>query len=217
MTHSNHVAYGSWIFGFILLGFVIAVFWFAPDSLPPFKQQILAFSSALVAGLFGFFLTGDVALLMKHKESSTTLKAAGGVALFVVVLGWWQTSSAPVQVADKPISTPTLSTTLPVSNTSTTPIVNSTAAQSIVIQQDSSIQAKKDITIRANKEGGQVNVITANGQILEGNSTSGGLNQPAVVPAKSGISTEGRLIMESTGKDSKVNVITGTGQVQEAN
>lgn len=214
MTRSNHVAYGSWIFGFILLAFVIAVFWFAQDSLPPFKQQILAFSSALVAGLFGFFLTGDIALLMKHKESSTTLKAAGGIALFVVVLGWWQTSSAPVQAADKPASTPNLSSTLPSSNVSAT--TTSTPVQPLVTQQDSSIQAKKDIAIRASKEGAKTNVITGNGQVLEGKSTSGGLNQPAAVPTKSGISTEGSLIIESTGKDSKVNVITGTGQVQEA-
>ncbi|WP_020558901.1 hypothetical protein [Thiofilum flexile] len=212
MTHSNHVAYGSWIFGFILLAFVIAVFWFAPDALPPFKQQILAFSSALVAGLFGFFLTGDIALLMRHKGSSTTLKAAGGIALFVVVLGWWQTSSAPVQAADRP---PSLSMS-PTSNPSMTPAVPSTPAQPVVTQQDSSIHARKDITIRASKEGAEANVITGNGQILKGNSTSGSLNQPTTVPTKSGISTDGHLIIESTGKNSSVSVITGSGQVQEA-
>ncbi len=97
MTKSNHVAYGSWIFGSVLLAFMLAVFWLAPDTLPPFKQQVLAYLSALLAGLFGFFLTGDIVLRMNHKESSTTLKAAGGIALFVLVLGWWQSSSAPVQ------------------------------------------------------------------------------------------------------------------------
>ncbi|QTR45083.1 hypothetical protein J9253_13845 [Thiothrix litoralis] len=86
-------AYGSWIFGAILLIFVFAVFWLAPDALPSFKQQILAFSMALLAGLFGFFLTGDMTLAMQHKESSTSLKAAGGIALFVLVLACWRGGS----------------------------------------------------------------------------------------------------------------------------
>ncbi|WML92114.1 hypothetical protein RCF98_07160 [Thiothrix lacustris] len=98
MTRTNHRAYGSWIFGVILLGFVFAVFWLAPNALPSFKQQILAFSAALLAGLFGFFLTGDMTLAMSHKESRTSLKAAGGIALFVLVLGWWNSSAAPVIV-----------------------------------------------------------------------------------------------------------------------
>ncbi len=215
MTQSDHVAYGSWIFGFILLAFIIGVFWFSPDTLPAYKQSILAFSSALVAGLFGFFLTGDLSLLMSHKESSTTLKAAGGIALFVVVLAWWQTPSAPVKAEDKSAGSLTSSNTSPSSTASTIPTVISTPP-SVVTQQDSSIHAKEDLKIQANEEGSAVNVVTGNGQVLNGNSTSGDLHQPTTAPAKSGISTDGSLTIESKGKDSKVTVITGTGQVQEA-
>jgi len=53
---------GTWVFGGLLLVFVIGVFTFAPPELPDYKQRILALCAALLAGLFGWFLSGEIGL-----------------------------------------------------------------------------------------------------------------------------------------------------------
>jgi hypothetical protein len=45
----------SWVFGFLLLTFLIWIFVFAPDTLPEYKQRMLGFSLALLAGFLHFF------------------------------------------------------------------------------------------------------------------------------------------------------------------
>lgn len=204
MTRTNHRTYGSWIFGTILLVFVFAVFWIAPDTLPSFKQQILAFSMALLAGLFGFFLTGDMTLAMQHKESSTSLKAAGGIALFVLVLAWWNSAAAPV-VADK--TQPNAAQPTPASAAPPAP-------KPAEAGRDSSIHASQDVKIKAEGDG-KVNIITGNGQVVQGKQASGELKEQPATPTDSSISSDGNLVIEATGKG-KVNVITGNGQVQQA-
>ena len=83
----------------MLLAFAVGVFAFGPDALPNHRQRILAITMSLLAGLFGFFLTGDVGLELKWVESQfgeVGVKAAGGLALFVLVLIWWLSPLAPV-------------------------------------------------------------------------------------------------------------------------
>jgi SEFIR domain len=98
---------GSWIFGSLLLIFFIIVFSFGPDSLPEYKTRMLALISALIAGLFGFFLTGDVGVEVKALQSrfgEVGVKAAGGIALFVLTIIWWVSPFAPVKSA--PVTPP---------------------------------------------------------------------------------------------------------------
>jgi hypothetical protein len=101
------VSVASWVFGSILLAFVIAVFAFAPSELPEFKIRILAFSCALLAGLFGFFMTGDIGLRftsVQTKAGKIVVRATGGLALFVLVLWWWFSSVAPIKQVESSLS-----------------------------------------------------------------------------------------------------------------
>jgi tetratricopeptide (TPR) repeat protein len=89
----------TWVFGSLLLAFALGVFVFGPDALPDHKQRILAIAMSLLAGLFGFFMTGDIGLELRWVASrfgEVGVKAAGGVALFVLVLVWWLSPLAPV-------------------------------------------------------------------------------------------------------------------------
>lgn len=90
----------SWVFGSLLLILLIGVFFFGPDTLPEYRQRLLALLAALLAGLFGFFLTGDVGLQLNWVASrfgDVGVRATGGLALFVFVLVWWLSPLAPVQ------------------------------------------------------------------------------------------------------------------------
>jgi H+/Cl- antiporter ClcA len=103
-----HLSLASWVFGGVFTLFLMGVFVFGPDTLPEFKQRLLALFCALLAGLFGFFLTGDLAV---KAESLTTrfgqlkVKAGGGMALFVLMLIWWLSPLAPVTQAISTIQT----------------------------------------------------------------------------------------------------------------
>lgn len=93
---------GVFTFGTLSFLFLIGVFFFSPDSLPFFKQRILAVISALLAGLFGYFFTGAVAIAIDADSDitvgKTAIQAGGGSALFLVVLLWWFSGFAPVGV-----------------------------------------------------------------------------------------------------------------------
>jgi len=89
----------TWVFGSLLLAFFVGVFIFAPQTLPEFKHRMLAIACALLAGVFAFFLTGDVGLEIKSIQSrfgDVGVKATGGIAVFVLVLVWWLSPLAPV-------------------------------------------------------------------------------------------------------------------------
>jgi hypothetical protein len=89
----------SWIFGSLLLLFVLGVFAFAPERLPEYKQKILALVMAILAGLFGYFLTGSIGIkltALRTKLGDVNVDAAGGLALFVLVMVWWLSPLAPV-------------------------------------------------------------------------------------------------------------------------
>lgn len=72
----------AWVFGSILLIFLISVFFFTP-CLSPDQRGILRFLMALAGGLFAFFLVGGVVLEGKVKDLA--ISAAGGAAIFVLI------------------------------------------------------------------------------------------------------------------------------------
>ena len=84
---------------FLVVVFHVRVLIFAPAKLPEFKQRMLAIFSALLSGLFAFFLPGTIGLKIEGIESrfgEINVEATGGVAVFVLVLVWWLSSWAPV-------------------------------------------------------------------------------------------------------------------------
>lgn len=99
LTKEENRLRATWIFGSLFILFFIGVFIFAPPTLPEFKQRILAVFSALLCGLFAFFIVGDI--VMRGKSINTDfgtigIKAGGGIAVFLLVLWWWFSPLAPV-------------------------------------------------------------------------------------------------------------------------
>ena len=97
----------SWIFGTALLFFILGVFVFSPPTLPEYKQRILALTCALVGGIFAFFMTGDIGLRFvptSSKLGKITIKATGGLAVFVLVLWWWTSPIAPIPITKEDVS-----------------------------------------------------------------------------------------------------------------
>jgi hypothetical protein len=96
----------SWIFGSLLLVFILGVFIFVRETLPRFKHQLLAFICALLAGLFAYFFTGTMQLAgnigLKGGVGSLGVQASGGIGVFVLVLWWWSSGWAPDKVAKVP-------------------------------------------------------------------------------------------------------------------
>src|SRR5262245_1935626 len=94
----------SWVFGLLLLAFLVWVFAFAPEALPEYKQRMLGVFLASLAGLFAFFLTGDVGLDIQSKQlrfGKLAVQATGGAAAFILVLVWWWSPFAPIGVEKK--------------------------------------------------------------------------------------------------------------------
>lgn len=87
------------VVGLLLFGFLVYVFQFAPSPLSTDKQRILAIVCALLAGLLGFYLTGDMGLTLTSAETrlgKVAVKATEGLAVFVFVLVWWLTPLSPI-------------------------------------------------------------------------------------------------------------------------
>ena len=87
------------ILRFLVFVFHACVFIFVPAKLPEFKQRMLAIFSALLSGLFAFFLPGTIGLEIEGIESrfgEINVEAAGGIAVFLLVLVWWLSPWAPV-------------------------------------------------------------------------------------------------------------------------
>lgn len=98
MNTSQHQAHAAWIFGGLLLAFFIGVFALGPESLPLYKQRLLAFLSALLGGFFAYFFVGS--LQTTGELSGLKVKAGAGFGVFVLVLAWWLSPFAPVGVAE---------------------------------------------------------------------------------------------------------------------
>jgi hypothetical protein len=103
MKKSQAQQLAAWVFGSASFLFLVAVFWLAPEAIDPTRQRILGVICAVLAGLFGYFLIGSIRLIAEGKFShfgKISIQAAGGVALFVLMLLWWSSEKAPV----KPLS-----------------------------------------------------------------------------------------------------------------
>lgn len=112
MTKRDHQIIATWAFGSLTFLFLLGVFVFAPNELPPFKHKLLSLFSGLLAGFFAFFLSGSIGLsgtpgLPFLKKLG--IRATGGVAIFVFVLLWWNSDLAPVKVQRKHAIVPVIS------------------------------------------------------------------------------------------------------------
>jgi hypothetical protein len=87
---------GTWVFGSLLILFYLAVFLFGPSVLPDYKYQMLGIISALLGGLFGFFLTGQ---FVGSTKRPTAIRATGGVGIAVALLVWWGHGAAGIQTS----------------------------------------------------------------------------------------------------------------------
>ena len=92
----------AWIFGSILLLFLILAFFLVP-CLSSDQRGILRFLMALAGGLFAFFFVGGVVLEGKLRDLA--ISAAGGAAIFVLI----QFVSNPFP--DKPCNQPIVEST----------------------------------------------------------------------------------------------------------
>lgn len=101
VDNTKYQRLASWIFGGFSFLFLIGVFIFSPESLPAFKHKILAIISAILCGLFTYFFTGTIKLDAKFPKIGIVLRAAGGVAMFLVVLFWYNSDYAPVRSVDE--------------------------------------------------------------------------------------------------------------------
>ena len=111
---SKHTIIAAWVFGSIILLFYMAVFAFMPASLPDYKHKMLAIVSALLCGLFMFFLVGSlkVTINLSNQWTKLGIQSGGGAAAFVLILWWWNNPNfAPIQSTPseivKPIPSPT--------------------------------------------------------------------------------------------------------------
>lgn len=89
----------TWIFGSISFAVLLWIVLFGPKELPPFRHNALGILLALLCGLFAYFLTGTVGLTTEGNFSGwgkVGIQAAGGVALFVFVLLWWNSEASPI-------------------------------------------------------------------------------------------------------------------------
>jgi len=106
-------AKASWVFGALFAIFVLCVFIFGPPSLPGYKQQILAYICALLAGFFAAFFTGTLLLNTQLPIPGKWVVSGGaGFALFLIVLFWWKSGAAPIAAEVIPPSTNKETTTV---------------------------------------------------------------------------------------------------------
>ncbi|HUK17186.1 MAG TPA: hypothetical protein VLW65_12270 [Bryobacteraceae bacterium] len=94
---------GTWLFGSLLLVFYLAVFLFGPSVLPSYKYQMLGIISALLAGLFAYFLTGNIVTSAKGTISGASMgvRATGGAGLAIAMLLWWTYGPLQIQTPEQ--------------------------------------------------------------------------------------------------------------------
>jgi hypothetical protein len=95
---------GAWIFGTLLLAFYVYVFQFGPGILPDYKFQMLGIISALLGGLFTYFLTGQIVTTVKAGLSAgaeLAVRATGGAGVAAVLLLWWGHGPGPIQTSSQ--------------------------------------------------------------------------------------------------------------------
>ncbi len=90
-------AKASWIFGSLFGLFLLGVFVFGPQSLPGYKQQILAYVCATLAAFFAIFFAGTLLVNAQLPlPGKWTVRGGAAFALFLVVLFWWRSSASPI-------------------------------------------------------------------------------------------------------------------------
>lgn len=98
-THApmTNEAKGSWFFGVLFAIFLLCVFILGPESLPLYKQQILAYISASLAAFFALFFSGTLLLNAELPlPGKWVVRGGSAFALFLIVLFWWRSSAAPI-------------------------------------------------------------------------------------------------------------------------
>lgn len=106
LTIAQHRSRGAWIFGSLLLALVIGVFVFAPNELPVYKQRMLAFGCAALAGFWAYFFVGALGLGVKSVQTrlgEIILQSTSGFGLFALVLLWWFSPFAPIATNKEPM------------------------------------------------------------------------------------------------------------------
>ena len=96
-----HQRAASWFFGLLLLISVAAVFVYGPNELPLYKRHLLALACALLAGLFAFFITGQLRVKSPSTFAHLALRGTGGMAIFIAILIW-----ADQALIDPPVTAP---------------------------------------------------------------------------------------------------------------
>jgi hypothetical protein len=79
---SGHSAAASWIFGAVLLIFLIVIVFLIPNASDT-QKGIIRFLMALAAALFAFFFVGGV--LLRGTVKGLFISATGGFVLFVLI------------------------------------------------------------------------------------------------------------------------------------
>lgn len=82
----------TWVFGSLLLLFYVGVFVFGPPVLPDYKHQMLGILSALLGGLFAYFLAGQIVTSAKwtiSKGVQIGVRGTGGFGFALLFLFWW--------------------------------------------------------------------------------------------------------------------------------
>lgn len=109
-AHDHRFGIGTWIFGGILLFFIIYIVVFAPECMASFKQRLMGLSGALLAGLLTFFMSGDLVVQLASPNArfiqSTLGKIAarggGGLGVFLIVIWWWSAQPIITLCSERP-------------------------------------------------------------------------------------------------------------------
>jgi hypothetical protein len=101
---------GSIYFGGLFAVFLMGAFCFTHGEIEPWKVRLIALFSALLAGLFGYFVVGTLAIGGKLPWlTMPVIKATGGFALFVVTLFFFYSPASPIRMAEQRTFRETLS------------------------------------------------------------------------------------------------------------
>lgn len=80
----------AWIFGSILLLFLISLVFWNPSTLPPTSQKVIRLLSSVFGGLISGFFAGNLNLAGRiPKLNNITIGAVGGFAVFVLIFLTW--------------------------------------------------------------------------------------------------------------------------------
>lgn len=100
MINWNSAASASWIFGSVLLVYLMCILAVVRNPLGVVKVRLIGFFCALLSGFFAYFFIGDTGGV---DFKSAKLQASGAVAIFLIVLGLsWRKEIFPADVAPLP-------------------------------------------------------------------------------------------------------------------